>query len=222
MIKFALIVAGGSGTRMNSDIPKQFIELNGRPVLMHTIEIFKKYDPSVEIVLVLPREHHFMWSELCKIHRFEIKYRLAFGGPTRFDSVFNGLKLLPDEGVVFIHDGVRPLVSTGTIENCFKTTIEKGNALPVIPATESVRIVENDRNYPADRNSVMLVQTPQTFLTTAIKKAYEQAKKKDFTDDASVLESTGEFIHLVPGNRENIKITYPADLAFAETILSRG
>lgn len=221
MKKFALIVAGGSGNRMKSEIPKQFLELNGKPLLMHTIEVFKRYDPNIEIVLVLPQNQHELWESLCKKHQFLSDYKMAFGGDIRFQSVKNGLDLIPNEGIVFIHDGVRPLVSIKTIENCYQMTLEKGNALPVIPVSESVRIVENNKNRILDRSGIMLVQTPQTFMSVLIKKAYQTNNSADFTDDASVLEFMGEIIHLVDGNRENIKITYPEDLIFAASILSR-
>lgn len=221
MKKFALIVAGGSGNRMKSEIPKQFLELNGKPLLMHTIEVFKRYDPNIEIVLVLPQNQQELWESLCKKHQFLSDYKMAFGGDIRFQSVKNGLDLIPNEGIVFIHDGVRPLVSIKTIENCYQMTLEKGNALPVIPVSESVRIVENNKNRILDRSGIMLVQTPQTFMSVLIKKAYQTNNSADFTDDASVLEFMGEIIHLVDGNRENIKITYPEDLIFAASILSR-
>lgn len=219
MKKFALIVAGGSGNRMKNPVPKQFIELLGRPILMHTIEIFKKYDPRIEIILVLPKEQVSFWNELCARHRFIVKYKMAFGGETRTQSVRNGLDLIAEEGIVFIHDGVRPLVSLQTIERCFKMALKKGNALPVIPVSESVRMVENNKNRAADRSALMLVQTPQTFKTGLIKQAYQNAGSIEFTDDATVLEHFGETIHLVPGNRENIKITYPEDLIFAGAFL---
>lgn len=220
MKKFAVIVAGGNGSRMGETIPKQFIELNGRPVLMHTFDAFTKYDKQIEFILVLPENQVNYWNELCKKHRFEQKYKLAFGGETRFHSVKNGLGLIDSDGIVFIHDGVRPLVSVQTLENCFNTTLKKGNALPVIPANESVRVVENGTNRAVDRSEYFLVQTPQTFQTGLIKKAFKQPFSKLFTDDASVLEKFGEAINLVEGNRENIKITYPEDIIISELFLT--
>ena len=221
MKKFALIVAGGSGERMNSQVPKQFLEINGRPVLMHTIDVFKRYDSDLEVILVLPGEHILMWDKLCNQHQFNIKYKIAKGGDTRFESAFNGLDLISGDGIVFIHDGVRPLVSLKTIENCYEMALRKGNALPVIPVSESVRMIEKQKSKAVDRSSFMMVQTPQTFRIGIIKRAYKAAESTDFTDDATVLENTGETIYLVPGNRENIKITYPHDLVFAESILAR-
>jgi len=219
MKKFALIVAGGSGSRMKNNIPKQFLEINSRPVLMHTFDAFIRYDRQIEFILVLPKKQIEFWNLLCKKHKFEFEHKIAFGGETRFDSVKNGLELIPGEGIVFIHDGVRPLVSEKTIENCFDTALNKGNALPVIQVSESVRMVEGSENYPVDRSKYFLVQTPQTFKTHLIKKAYKQANSNTFTDDATVLESVGENIHLVEGNRENIKITFPEDLVYAKIFL---
>ncbi len=221
MKKFALIVAGGSGSRMKNNIPKQFLELNGRPVLMHTFDAFMRYDQQIEFILVLPKNQIELWKSLRDTHKFDVTHKIAFGGDTRFDSVKNGLELIPDEGIVFIHDGVRPLVSEKTIENCFETALDKGNALPVIQVSESVRMVEGLENFPVDRSKYFLVQTPQTFKTQLIKKAYRLANSNSFTDDATVLESLGETIHLVDGNRENIKITFPEDLVYAKIFLER-
>lgn len=219
MKKFALIVAGGSGNRMKQPVPKQFIELAGKPVLMHTFTAFEKYDPEIKFVLVLPQNQTEQWKDLCKKHAFTTKYKLAKGGQTRFQSVKNGLELIPDEGIVFIHDGVRPLVSVKTIENCYRMALEKGNALPVVPVTESLRMTDGKSNKAADRSKFYLVQTPQTFATSLIKDAYNQSQISAFTDDASVLENNGHSINLVEGNRENIKITYPEDLAIAKVWL---
>jgi 2-C-methyl-D-erythritol 4-phosphate cytidylyltransferase len=155
------------------------------------------------------------------MHQFQFEYKIAFGGKTRFHSVKNGLDQISGEGIIFIHDGVRPLVSLRTLKNCYETAVEKGNALPVIPVSESVRVVEGIENRAVDRANYFLVQTPQTFQTGLIQKAFSQAKSNLFTDDASVLESLGEHIHLVDGNRENIKITYPEDLIFAEILLKQ-
>ena len=221
MKKFALIVAGGSGNRMNQPVPKQFIELAGKPVLMHTFAAFENYAPEIEFVLVLPENQTEQWKRLCEKHGFTRKYKLAKGGKTRFQSVKNGLELIPDEGIVFIHDGVRPLVSVKTIENCYQTTLEKGNALPVVPVTESLRMTNGNGNKAVDRSNFYLVQTPQTFAASLIKKAYSQSNSTAFTDDASVLEHIGHSINLVEGNRENIKITYPEDLAIAEVWLQK-
>jgi len=219
MKKFALIVAGGNGSRMKDSIPKQFIELQDRPILMRTLDVFYNYDSQIEFILVLPKSQVEYWNELCKKYNFGIKYKLAFGGETRFHSVKNGLDLIDVEGVVFIHDGVRPLVSVQTLHNCFTTATEKGNALPVISVSESIRFVNDKGNSSVDRAKYFLVQTPQTFKVNLIQKAFNQNYSDKFTDDASVLESFGEAINLVEGNRENIKITYPEDLIVAKCFL---
>jgi len=220
MKKFALIVAGGSGSRMNNSIPKQFMKINGRPVLMYTFDVFENYDPKTEFILVIPEKQKDRWNILCSEHQFNIKHKIASGGETRFQSVKNGLELIEEEGIVFIHDGVRPLASKATINNCFELAVEKGNALPVVPIPESIRVTDGNANYTVNRSNYFLVQTPQTFKTTLIKRAYQLNYSEQFTDDASVLEKSGVAINLVDGNRENIKITYPEDLLFAKTILS--
>lgn len=221
MEKFALIVAGGSGTRMGAEVPKQFLELGGRPILMHTLERFCEYDPGIHLVLVLPSMQFGYWHELVLRHRFNLKHRLVPGGATRFQSVRNGLQTLPAKGIVFIHDGVRPLVSKQTLERCETTALIRGNALPVMPVVESVREVEGEQSKHADRTRFRLVQTPQTFRLPMIKKAFEQPESPLFTDDASVAESFGEHINLVDGNAENIKITHPADLQIAALFLEK-
>lgn len=215
MKSYALVVAGGSGNRMKNNTPKQFMELNGLPVLMHTLNVFIQFDPLIEIILVIPENQTDKWDKLCLKHRFSAKHKIAFGGETRFHSVKNGLEQIESDGIVFIHDGVRPLVSLKTIQNCYETAVEKGNALPVTPVSESVRKVEGSKNRAVDRSRYFLVQTPQTFRVKFIKEAYAKATSTAFTDDATVLESIGETINLVEGNRENIKITFPEDLIFA-------
>lgn len=221
MKKFALIVAGGSGQRMKSATPKQFMEINGKPLLMHTFSAFLKAGSDFEFILVLPENEIESWHLLCTKHTFNIKHSVVPGGKTRFHSVKNGLKTINEDGIVFIHDGVRPLVSKQTIKNCYQTAVEKGNALPVITPSESVREVLNGKNRAVDRKHYYLVQTPQTFRVSLIKKAYEQKYSDFFTDDASVLEQTGASIQLVEGNRENIKITWPADVDMASALLQK-
>ncbi|WP_167616573.1 2-C-methyl-D-erythritol 4-phosphate cytidylyltransferase [Maribellus sediminis] len=218
--KFVLIVAGGSGNRMNQAVPKQFLELAGKPILMHTFEAFQGFDPTIEFILVLPKDQFDYWKELCSRHKFDIPYQLAAGGSVRFDSVKNGLNAIEEDGIVFIHDGVRPFVSDQTLQNCLNGTLEKGNALPVVPVTESVRFIENGTSRAVDRSKYFLVQTPQTFKVSVIKAAYNQPYSEWFTDDASVLENSGTPINTVVGNRENIKITYPEDLIQAEAFLT--
>jgi len=210
--KFALIVAGGSGSRMQQMLPKQFIEIAGKPILMHTFEAFSHFDTSIEFVLVLPESQVKTWEKLCSNHNFNIPFQLAHGGTVRFESVKNGLNLIQEDGIVFIHDGVRPFVSEQTLQNCLNATLDKGNALPVVPVTESVRYIDKQKNQAVDRSKYFLVQTPQTFYVSEIKEAYNQPYSSRFTDDASVLEKLGKEINTVPGNRENIKITYPEDM----------
>lgn len=219
MKKFALIVAGGSGSRMETSVPKQFLEIEGKPVLMYTFEAFSKFDSDIEFILVLPEQQVGYWESLCTKHSFRTNYKLAFGGGNRFQSVKNGLDLINEEGLVFIHDGVRPLVSEQTLQNCYQTALTKGNALPVVPPSESVRYSGENKNRAVDRSKYFLVQTPQTFETKQIKHAYKLATHQNFTDDASVLENSGFSINLVDGNRENIKITWPQDLIVAKAFL---
>jgi 2-C-methyl-D-erythritol 4-phosphate cytidylyltransferase len=219
MKKYVLIVAGGSGTRMNTATPKQFTEINGKPLLMHTFYAFLKTGSAFEFILVLPENEIGNWHLLCRRHSFEVNHTVVGGGETRFHSVQNGLTKIEGEGIVFIHDGVRPLVSPQTINNCYQTALKKGNALPVIAPSESVREVLNGKNRAVDRSRFFLVQTPQTFRVSLIKEAYKQAHHNNFTDDASVLENAGSKIHLVEGNRENIKITFPNDLIVAGILL---
>ena len=217
--KFALIVAGGSGNRMKSAVPKQYLEIEGKPILMYTFEAFRRFDPKIEFVLVLPKNQTEHWNQLCEKHTFNTKYKLAFGGENRFQSVKNGLEKIDEEGIVFIHDGVRPLVSEETIKHCFTEAKKSGNALPVVPPSESVRYSDKSGNKAVDRSNYFLVQTPQTFDVQSIKEAYRKAKHENFTDDASVLENAGHKINLVEGNRENIKITWPQDLIIAKSFL---
>ena len=217
---FVVIVAGGSGKRMGADTPKQFLLLAGRPVLMHTIEKFKEFNEAIEIITVLPENQLRYWNELQKKHSFEIPHTLVKGGAKRFISVRNGLEFVRGPGLVAIHDGVRPLVSHETIKRCFETAEKYGNAIPVITPADSLRLETDKGNTPVNRLNVKQVQTPQVFDIDLIKNAYKQVFDPSFTDDATVLEKTGEKIHMVDGNRENIKITNPEDLIIVQTLLS--
>lgn len=221
MKTFALILAGGKGLRMGTDLPKQFLLLAGKPVLMHTLEAFYKSDPQIEIILVLPAEHQTYWSELCTKFTFTVKHQVVSGGAVRFDSVRNGLKLIKEEGLIAVHDGVRPLVSSELIRKCFEAAMEKGAVIPVFELTESIRRIKGSRSYAEDRNLFRSVQTPQTFRSEILQKAYEQPFREVFTDDASVVEAAGYEITLVDGARENIKITNPQDLLLAEQLLQK-
>jgi 2-C-methyl-D-erythritol 4-phosphate cytidylyltransferase len=208
---------------MQSDIPKQFLSLAGIPVIIHTINAFLEYEPGIEIVIALPGNYFQYWNELCEKLNFQKKYLLSPGGETRFHSVRNALALVNDDRIVAIHDAVRPLVSQKTIEQGFRDALTFGNAIPAIPVTESVRWSEGRSNRPINREHLRIIQTPQVFEASLIKRAYQRVGKKDvFTDDASVLEAMGESIHLFEGNLENFKITHPNDLLLAETLLKGG
>ncbi|RLD82834.1 MAG: 2-C-methyl-D-erythritol 4-phosphate cytidylyltransferase [Bacteroidetes bacterium] len=214
-----IIVAGGSGNRFKSEIPKQFIELNEKPILMHSIIAFYKYHNNIEIIVVLPKPQIDYWHSLCKKHNFNIKHRVVNGGKTRFESVKNGLYTIKQsQNLIAIHDGVRPLVNQNTIERCFKEAEISGNAIPTILPVDSVRQISKDTNISIDRSKLSLIQTPQVFKIDILKKAYKQKYKESFTDDASVIEEMGEKINLVEGNRENIKITNSIDLVMAEAL----
>jgi 2-C-methyl-D-erythritol 4-phosphate cytidylyltransferase len=217
---YVVIVAGGSGKRMGMDTPKQYLELTGRPVLMHTIERFREFNDSIEIITVLPENQLRFWNDLRKKYDFDVPHTLVKGGSKRFISVKHGLEFVNSPGLVAIHDGVRPLVRNETIKRCFEAAEKYGNAIPVISPADSLRYEEEEGNKPINRMHVKQVQTPQVFDVAKIKKAYLQAFDPSFTDDATVLEKTGETIHLVEGNRENIKITNPEDLFIAQTLLS--
>ena len=225
---YVIIVAGGKGLRMGSDIPKQFLPIGGKPVLMRTIERFRAYAEDLQIILVLPEAQQDYWRQLCEQYHFEVKYLLANGGQTRFHSVQNGLALIPDdaEGVVGVHDGVRPFPSIEVIRNCYETAREKKAVIPVIPVVETVRKLDLTKcqtlceveSVTVPRGDYRLVQTPQTFDIQLLKAANRQPYNDGFTDDASVVESYGHQITLVEGNRENIKITTPYDIVVAEAL----
>ena len=218
---YIIIVAGGKGLRMGSDIPKQFLPVDGLPVLMRTIRRFREYSADINIILVLPKSQQDYWQSLCKEYGFDERYSIADGGETRFHSVSNGLALIPDgaDGVVGVHDGVRPFPSIEVITGCYETARQQGAVIPVIPVVETVRHIEGDNSRTVPRDEYRLVQTPQTFDIQLLKRAYRQPFTPMFTDDASVVEALGESITLVEGNRENIKITTPFDLKIAQAIL---
>jgi len=221
MPRYVLIMAGGRGTRMKMDIPKQFLLLDGRPIILHTIDRFLEYDSEIEIVLVLPENYMDQWEDICRKYKCSFKHRVAPGGDERFYSVKNGLKATGPDGLIAIHDAVRPLVSQSTIRACFEMAESMGNAVPVVSAPESVR--ETDAagrgNRPLDRDMVKMVQTPQVFSSDLVHKAYDCGFSPHFTDDATVVERLGITINLVEGNRENIKITRPQDLVLAGALI---
>lgn len=220
MKKQLIVVAGGKGLRMGGEIPKQFLPINGKPVLMLTLETFHRFDPEMVIILVLPREQQAYWAELCRKYHFELAHRLADGGETRFYSVKNGLALADEDGLIGVHDGVRPFVSQEVIARCYNTASLKKAVIPVIDVVETIRRLDGDESETVDRNKYKLVQTPQVFTVDLLKRAYNQKYTTLFTDDASVVEALGEKVTLVNGNRENIKITTPFDLIIANALVN--
>ena len=217
-----LIVAGGRGTRMGGPQPKQFLELAGRPVLMHTLEAFDRWDASARLIVVLPEDQIDTWKRLCEAHVFGRTHHVVAGGETRFHSVRNGLDDVASDGLIAVHDGVRPLVAPSVIAACFAAAADGGAAVPVVPVVESVREVDADGgSRPVDRARLRVVQTPQVFRADVLRAAYCLPYDPRFTDDASVVEASGVAVRLVPGNRENIKLTTPMDLLLAEQLMRR-
>ncbi len=219
---YVIIVAGGKGLRMGAEVPKQFLPLAGKPILMRTIERFHAYDGSLGIIVVLPEEQQAYWKQLCQEYNFHIPHRIANGGETRFDSSRNGLALIPDEdeGVVAFHDGVRPLVPMQVIDDCYETARDVFAAIPVIPVTDSLRRIESeDRSKALYRPDYRAVQTPQAFDISLAKQAFRQPYRDSFTDDATVVENLGCQVELVDGSPVNIKITNPVDMIVAEAYL---
>ena len=216
---YIIIVAGGKGLRMGGDLPKQFVPIGDMPVLMRTLHAFHAAMPELQLILVLPAGQQDYWRQLCSDYGFTLPHQLATGGETRFHSVQNGLLLIPDaaEGVVGVHDGVRPFVSAEVIRTAYDAARQWGSAVPVVPIVETVRELQSDGcSSTVDRTRYRLVQTPQTFTIPLLKAAYRQSYMPAFTDDASVVEALGHSIHLTEGNRENIKMTTPSDLHYAE------
>jgi 2-C-methyl-D-erythritol 4-phosphate cytidylyltransferase len=215
-----IIVAGGAGTRMGSAIPKQFLLIKGKPVLMHTIEKFITFDSSLDLIITLPENQMETWKNLCTQYNFNYNHKVVIGGFTRFHSVQNALvEVAADSGIVAIHDGVRPLVSIETIKKCFEVAESKGNAIPAIQVNESIRRISGNASEIVNRDGICIVQTPQVFKYNTIIAAYTQAYAPEFTDDASVVEKSGVSINFIDGNRENVKITFPADIVFVEKLL---
>ena len=220
---YAIIVAGGKGLRMGGEVPKQYLPVGGVPILMRTLQAFHEADEDMDIILVLPKDQQEYWEQLCAEYRFTVPHRLTVGGETRFHSVQNGLALVPDdaEGVVGVHDGVRPFVSKEVIRRCYDAALEQGAVVPVVPVVETVRqLLPEGDSLTVDRNLYRLVQTPQVFRIALLKEVYRQPYRPEFTDDASVVEELGHRIALMDGNRENIKITTPSDIQYAEFLCS--
>lgn len=221
MKEYALIVAGGKGTRIKSKTPKQFIELNGLPILMHTINAFDRYSNTITIIIVLPEDDFEMWHSLTKKYSFKKDIILQKGGETRFQSVKNGLELINEPGLVAIHDGVRPLVSEDIIGASFRLAAVHQSAVAAVRLKESIRMTDQDTTISVDRSRFRLIQTPQTFSVDLIKKSYQTKEDPSLTDDASVAERSGHTISLFEGSYENIKITTPEDLIIAESLLKQ-
>lgn len=232
---YIIIVAGGKGLRMGGDIPKQFLPIKGKPVLMRTIERFHEYSEALGIILVLPEAQQEYWKSLCKEYDFIVPHQIANGGTTRFHSVQNGLALVPDDatGVVGVHDGVRPFVATEVIKRCYDTAQKTKAVIPVTPVIETLRhigsdvaTINTDGSITGGRNVLRsdyrLVQTPQVFDIQLLKAANTQEYTEAFTDDASVVEAYGHEVVMVDGNRENIKITTPFDVVIAEALLGKA
>lgn len=221
MRKYALIVAGGSGLRMGADKPKQFLLLRGKPILYYTIQQFWNTYPDIRILLVLPKDFIKEGQELLKVLDPSIDLHFVTGGATRFHSVQNGLNCINEPGIVFVHDGVRCLLTENLIKACYDQAVAIGSAIPAVAATDSIRIVHGDASQVADRNMVRIIQTPQTFQTSLLLPAFETDYLESFTDEATVAEAAGNEIHLIDGDYNNIKITRPVDLLIAENILKQ-
>ena len=218
MKKHIIIVAGGKGLRMGGDIPKQFLPVCGKPVLMRTMEAFHTYDAAIHIILVLPVSQQAYWKELCQEYQFSLSHDIANGGDTRFHSVMNGLAMVEGNGLVGVHDGVRPFVSQEVIARCYDEAEACKAVIPVIDVVETVRHLTEEGSETVPRDRYKLVQTPQVFEVELLRRAYQQTYTDLFTDDASVVEALGEKVYLVKGNRENIKLTTPFDLKLAEML----
>ncbi len=221
MKTYAVIVAGGAGKRMGSALPKQFLLLKNKPVLYYTINAFLKAVPGIHVIIVLPEEHLELGKEIVDGFFDEQQIQLTVGGETRFHSVQNGLKLISEESIIFVHDGVRCLVSEELIQRCYTTALETGSAIPAVECRDSARMITDDGNDPVDRTKLRLVQTPQTFHSKILLPAFAIDYKERFTDEATVVEAFGLKVTLVQGEETNIKITNPIDLVIAEKILEK-
>jgi len=222
MNRYAVIVAAGSGMRMGAPIPKQFLEVGGRPILMHTLNRFVAFDASIRLVVVLHPDYIEFWRSLCEKHDYSVPHSIVSGGSERFFSVRKAIQSLVDteEAIVGIHDAVRPMVSVATLERCYATAQETGSAVPCVSVNDSMRIVDADGNRSINRSSLRIIQTPQCFRLNLLRRAFTQEYNTAFTDDASVVEALGESIELVEGNRENIKVTTPEDMHWLNLLLT--
>jgi 2-C-methyl-D-erythritol 4-phosphate cytidylyltransferase len=219
MIKYAVIVAGGSGSRMGSELPKQFLLIHDKPILWYTLHTFLKSYKDIRVILVLPADYYDAGRAICDEIVSIYPIQTIVGGSTRFHSVQSGLTLIKEQAVIFVHDGVRCLLSPSLIHLCYEETLRFGSAIPCIDSKDSVRIMSDSGHWAVKRTEVKMIQTPQTFLSDIILPAYRSPYQESFTDDASVAEAAGHSIHLVEGEEDNIKITTPLDLAIAEELL---
>jgi 2-C-methyl-D-erythritol 4-phosphate cytidylyltransferase len=217
--RYAIIVAGGSGTRMQSKVPKQFLLLNGLPVLMYTLQAFYRCQPQPKLILVLPQDYHTYWTRLCDDHQFQLPHELVSGGDSRYQSVKNALNFIEEDALVAVHDAVRPLIDITIIEETYKQAAKLGAVVTAVKSRDSIRQVKENYTQSLLRDEIYLVQTPQTFNAALLKKAYEQPYHRGFTDDASVVEQAGHTISIVEGSYQNFKITFPEDIAIAELLL---
>lgn len=222
MKRYAIIVAAGTGSRMNSGLPKQFLPLCGKPVLYYSLQAFYQNASDTKIILVLAEQEAERWLKLCTEYKIDIPHEIVFGGTTRTESVLNGLNTITEDGIVAIHDGARPLVSNEIIENCFLSAIKNDTGIACVKPKDSIRIVSGEENKAIDRDDLRLIQTPQTFTSTIIKNAFLKNGAESSTDDATIAEKAGYKIHLVEGSYLNFKITTPEDLLLAESLLSKN
>jgi 2-C-methyl-D-erythritol 4-phosphate cytidylyltransferase len=221
MKKTAIIVAGGTGQRMGTALPKQFLAIEGKSILLHTVDQFVSAFSDINFVIVLPADYIHEGENIIASSGLSQSFLFVAGGDTRFQSVKNGLAQADPASIVFVHDAVRCLLTPDLIQRCYQQAVEKGSAIPAVSSTDTVRIIEGTKHHVVDRANVMMIQTPQTFNAAILKKAFEQAYQPSFTDEANVLEASGKEVYLIEGEHENIKITRPLDLAIAEYILAK-
>lgn len=219
MKKYAIIVAGGTGTRMQGEVPKQFMLLRGKPVILYSMEALHAFDPMLQLILVIHPDYQLHWKKLAADLKITIPFQIADGGKTRFDSVKNGLQLINDEGLIAVHDAARPVIDVEFLKYIFAEAEKQGSALPGIALNDTIRMIDGATSHQLDRNDLRAIQTPQVFKVTELKRAYEQLYRPMFTDDASVMQSAGFAIHLVEGKQGNIKITHNQDFAVAEVLI---
>ena len=220
MKKTAIIVAGGTGQRMGTVVPKQFLEIEGKSILLHTIDQFVNAFDDISLVVVLPEGYIEEGKKLLN-NRTKTPIQFIAGGETRFQSVKNGLAAVKEKSIVFVHDAVRCLLTPALVQRCYQQAVENGSAIPAVSSTDTVRIMENEKHHLFDREKVMLIQTPQTFQSEIILAAFDQVYQPNFTDEANVVEASGQPVFLVDGEFENIKITRPLDLAIATYVLTK-